>query len=185
MVHLPQKTEIETAYENAPAYIKEYVVSEKLQTAFEEIRVQHKLHFDEADKLTDALVATFIELTPAASFPDLLKEVLEQNIGTYDAVLKDVNEKIFKPFRERLMEAPEASRAETRARSSEIPQRQEDARQVAPLIPLPPINPLEQRANEKPQTVSVDAFSESASEEHTDTEGAARRAVDPYREPIE
>lgn len=174
---IPTEQEIRDTLEKAPDTIRAYVNSATLGDAFEEIRTRHKLHLDEAGKLTDALVATFLEMRPASGFSDLLKESLEQNSGAYAAVLADINEKIFKPFRKSLEEEVTAT-ADTPATPAPAVRPAEAVR--PPSVPL-----LEKKVNERPQTFSVDAFSEDRAEPEPKKAPEYRSGVDPYRESVE
>ncbi|MFQ5540643.1 MAG: hypothetical protein ACE5F4_00090 [Candidatus Paceibacteria bacterium] len=214
MITIPTKQDIQEAYNRGPTQVQSYITSNELNEVFEQIREAHKLHFDEADKLTDALVSVFFELRSASEFPELLREALEQNSDKYDAVLKDVNEKIFKVFRQKLAgkdTAPSSAAppAPSGTPATPVPKpTPQEPPQEPPIVPAaPPSAPvtpektrpseepaavppapaaaLEKKTNEKPEQVSVDAFDDDA-EKKSPLQGAPYRSgVDPYREPLE
>lgn len=82
--------------------VRTYIQSEELAHVFEEIRTTYKIHLDEAGNISLSLNAVFLGVRPAGEFTNLLKASLEQNGDKYDSILKDVNEKIFKVFRNKL-----------------------------------------------------------------------------------
>jgi len=72
MTTIPPLETIEEALKKAPEIVDDFITSETLADSFEEIRTTHKLHLDEAEQLSRALNAVFLELAPADQFPDLL-----------------------------------------------------------------------------------------------------------------
>jgi len=171
---IPEQDTIDDAFEEAPQYVQKYITSVALAVAFESIRETRKIHLDEMEKLGRALNAVFLELQPMGHFPDLLREALEQNKDTFEAVLGDVNENIFKPFRKTL---------ETKqAPPDDVP-----APAPSPAtVQSSPVPLLERRVNEKIESVSVDAFNEEApKKQQMKASTPYRSGVDPYREQVD
>src|SRR3989344_3449230 len=104
MATIPTNDEIGAAFAKASKAVQEYIGSTELMSAFIGIRDHYKLHLDEAGNISRALNAVFLGVRPAAEFPELLKAALEQNSGAYGVTLKDINEKIFVPFRRKMQE---------------------------------------------------------------------------------
>ncbi len=185
MTTIPDEQTLRSALEQAPANVRTFVTSNELLEIFDAIRTEHKLHFDEAEKLTDALVAVFVELQPLSAFPELLKEALEQNAQAYDGVLKDVNEKIFVAFRNTLQGAPAAAVA------PKVPQ----APALAPVptptpqpaLPKTPLDRLKETSRTVTESVAVQPNDTSATTPHAAVPPPASSypSTDPYREPIE
>jgi len=175
MASIPTADQINEAEKKASAVAADYVSSDSYFNTLKEIVNVQKLHIDEIGNIGDALDATFYELRTIEEFPALLREALEQNKDKYDAVLKDINEKIFKPYREHILN--EKKQPEI-AQPSVAP---EKIRAQTPSEEIAPAKLLEQKVSQPSQTVSVDAFSE-------DTEIKTEqkyKGVDPYREPVE
>lgn len=193
MATIPTIEEIEKALQQTSEIVDGFIVSETLADAFEEIRTTHKLHLDEAEQLSRALNAVFLELAPFDRFPELLREALEQNSDKFDVVLSDVNEKVFKVFRKNLEEgknkpvdseevsasAPVAV-ATAPAPSPAQPTTPRTAQEPAPVL-------LDKKTSEKAESFNVDAFTDDASDSPQQTQQSTqyRSGVDPYREPIE
>lgn len=98
---LPTKEQIQTAYKQAPEYVQDFIVSEELNKAFTDIRTEHKLHLDDAGRLSLAINAVVLELAPLTSFPQLVGEALtDVSSETRSAVVSAVNEKVFEELRE-------------------------------------------------------------------------------------
>lgn len=176
MALIPTEQEIRAEYEKASPLVQAYVASAELQDEFNAIRTAHRLHFDEAGKMSDALVATFLGLSEMKQFPELLREALEQNGDKHSEVLKDINEKIFSSFRRKLEPKP-------------LPQ--EETRRSAPS-PLPSVSKphvnLEKRGNEEPKTFSVNMppFEAEKGEAPTEKKDVSYKSgIDPYRESVE
>lgn len=173
MAQIPTEQEIRTAYESAQKNIKDYVVSEDLQKKFHDIRTNHNLHLDEAGKLTDALVATFLELSPMSEFPNLLREVLEQNSDQHESVLKEVNDKIFTSFRNKLEGKPDEI-------EELAPQKEPETANQGSNVPI-----LEKKINEGVKKISVGTLDSSPkTQTQKEKEETSYRGVDPYRESI-
>lgn len=179
MTYIPSESELRGLYEKAPQNVKDFIVSTELLDAFDAIRVEHKLHLDEAGKLTDALVAVFLEAKPATDFPLMLKEALEQNATAYDAVLKAVNEKIFTAFRNTLKPTTEIPIQSVPAQPATPPP------PSAPLIKTP-MDRLKEASNAGAQTVQASPQIENIPREAApQTSTPTYKSADPYREPIE
>lgn len=168
---MPSYDQIDAAEQTASQAVKDYVASKEYFETFKNIIDAHKLHIDEAGLLGDALEATFYGAVPAAEFPNLLKEVLEQNKNLYDVLLKDINEKIFAPFRASLQ--VEESVATPPVKSTEIPVQRATAQPS-----------LERVTGSRSTNVEVDVLNESA-EKEAPQKPIYKDATDPYREPIE
>ena len=162
---IPSSQDIARAFQTAPDYVKSYIASGALTSTFEKIRTEHKLHLDEAGKLSRSLNAVFLKLADSSEFPALLKESLEQNSGAYDDVLKAVNEEIFTDFRRQLQSPPPAEE------------------------PAPTIQGTEQKlstpTSERTKHVATDTLAESQTEEPAPAAQNYSDGSDPYREPIE
>lgn len=179
MTLIPSEQDLRGLYEKAPQNVRDFVVSAELLDAFDVIRTEHKLHLDEAGKLTDALVAVFLEAKPASDFPLMLKEALEQNASAYDAVLKAVNEKIFTAFRNTLKPATETQPQSAPVQSVVPPP------SSAPLIKTP-MDRLKETSNAGAQTVQAPPPIENIPREASPQPLATTyKSTDPYREPIE
>ena len=184
MTRIPTEQELRIVYEKAPSFIKEYVISTELLKAFETIRTEHKLHFDEAGKLTDALVSVFLEMRPMSEFPNLLREALEQNSATYSAVLKDVNEKIFTVFREKILtQSNKEGPAETDIEKSAAPEPASPTRATSTSLR----DRLELGVSHPHEVASVNTLNDSQPQNETPSGKKPPEAPhpDPYREPIE
>lgn len=190
---IPSDQELQKHYAAAPDLVKEFITSVELSTAFQEIRTHHQLHLDEAGALSRALNSVFLELNDYQKFPSLLKEALEQNSGQYDAVLKEVNEKIFTAFRKKLEEPEEVeeptnvAQPVTSTQNPTTPNLAELEKTVAfnEPVALPTNNDsitenkLKETTQEKPTDVEIKTPST------TDEATSKPYAADPYREPIE
>jgi len=189
MTTIPPLETIEEALKKAPEIVDDFITSETLADSFEEIRTTHKLHLDEAEQLSRALNAVFLELAPADQFPDLIREALEQNSDKFDVVLTDVNEKVFKVFRRELEEAKnkttdsEGSIAQKPAAVVTPPSAQPST-SSAQQEPTPVL--LDKKTNEKAESFDVDAFTEDTPDTPQSQQRGTqyRSGVDPYREPI-
>lgn len=177
---IPTSEQIEVAREKADDTVIDYTTSSVYFDAVESIAATHKLHIDETGNIGDALMAVFYGVVPVEQFPNLLKEALEQNSATHDAVLKDINEKIFVPFRKSLEEKPTTDPVAETTPPTQV---------GAPKNLLP----TETRNEEKPilsssvsrkeEHVSVDTLNEQHKEETQ--QKPTYGSTDPYREPIE
>lgn len=165
---------LKEAYQKAPEAVQEFIISDELSNTFEKIRKTHQLHLDEASNMSDALNAVFLEVKPFDAFPNLLKQALEQNRAKYDAVLKDINELIFVPFRKSLQQKEEKV-------EEPVPE-PEAAPTPAPQAAEPAINKLEKSTFQKPETVELGTPPEG---EIKKEESKNTPPVDPYREPID
>jgi len=179
---LPTLEELRPAYEKALDMVRTYIQGEELAKAFEEIRTAHKIHFDEAGKLSLALNAVFLEVRPAGEFSILLKESLEQNSDKYGAILNDVNEKIFKVFRAK-MERKESG--ETEPVPAPIP-----AVRQPPPVPAQktPQERLSSTTSQGTERVSLKAPEEKKSENEPRPASSSSNNYsdgDPYRESVE
>lgn len=97
---LVTEEEIKKAYKNAPERARDYIDSDELYDAFHVIRKTHNLHLDQAGSLALMIDAIILDLAPFEKFPTMLREALgAADDATYQAVLKDVNEKVFAMFR--------------------------------------------------------------------------------------
>lgn len=175
MPTLPTQEEILARFESAPEYVRNFITSVELMATFKTLRETHKLHLDEAGQVGRALNAVFLELKPASEFPELLRSSLEQNVSVYDALLKDINEKVFKVFREKMETAPSLPVSVTL---------------TPPATPPSTIGKLEATITKQPQSVVVPTLAEKNSATPTPTPPPAPiqpRAYtnDPYREPVE
>lgn len=175
MAILPTQEEIVARFESAPEYVRNFITSVELMATFKTLREVHKLHLDEAGQVGRALNAVFLEIRPASEFPELLRSSLEQNVSVYDALLKDINEKIFKVFREKMETKPPTP---------------------TPVTPTPPATPpstigkLEATITKQPQSVVVSTLTEKNDviSKPTTTPTPPQRHTytnDPYREPVE
>lgn len=178
MALIPTEQEIRAGYEKASPLVQTYIASAELQDEFNAIRTAHQLHFDEAGKMSDALVATFLGLREMKQFPELLREALEQNGDKHSEVLKDINEKIFSSFRRKLELKP-------------LPQ--EEVRHSTPPASLLSVSKphvtLEKRGNEEPKTFSVNMPPFEAKEKGKNAtekkDASYKSGIDPYRESVE
>ncbi len=203
MATLPTKEEIKKAYQQAPEYIQTYIISKELADVFNTIRTAYKLHFDEAGQISIALNAVFLEVRPTAEFPDLLKVALEQNGDKYDVVLKDINEKIFTVFREKVLtrktETPEMQSAQKEVPKTPtvVPTPPEKENDI-PLVSVPetqpkpdPINQLEKTVSNATETVSVNTLEDETTpkpklrEEVEQADKKYTQGADPYREVLD
>lgn len=182
MAFIPNEQTLRTAYEQAPPAIKEYIVSAELLDAFDAIRTDNKLHFDEAEKLTDAMVAVFLEVKPLAEFPAMLREALEQNAAAYEAVLKAVNEKIFTAFRNTLRNTPPSAAPTAVETPAPVP-----TPTPQPAVPKTPLDRLKETSRTVTESVAVQPNDTSATTPHAAVPPPASSypSTDPYREPIE
>lgn len=167
-MNIPPNDEIRTYLGNASAPVRNFIASPEFVEAFLHIRATHKLHFDEAEKLGNALIAVFTEARPVANFPVMLREALEQNRGTYDAVLADINEKIFSIFRLKLAR-------------DDAPVTGSEKNTPKPLDEKAFV--LEKKTSQNTAKVAL-AASEPL-ESQPPTPSGAYKATDPYREPLE
>lgn len=186
MATIPTLAELKPAYQSAPDMVRTYIQSEELARVFEEIRTVHKIHFDEAGQISLSLNAVFLGVRRAGEFTNLLKVSLEQNSDKYDAILNDVNEKIFKVFRYKLEHKDDASTG-TQAAAPASPAAPSHAPVSSPSPhPLPaktPLERLESGTAERAEPVALPA----------DTPEPTREALakkpytgtDPYRESVE
>jgi len=190
------ENQLADAYTSAPKKIQEYITSPELGAVFEELRETHQLHLDEAGRLSNALNAVFLEVIPFDKFPKLLEEAVPQG-EKRDALLKDVNEKVFVAFRQYLKEpepepeqtvptpevaAPEAPREVVIQKIPEKP-----PVQVATVVPqesVSPLKKLETSVRESPSDVAVGELI-SPTEATSGTPPPTRQSTDPYREPID
>lgn len=195
MAHLPTEQEIRDKLERSPEHIRAYVLSQELISIFEELRVAYKLHFDEAAKVSDAIVAVFVELRPASEFPNLLKEALEQNSEVYEPLLNDINKKIFTPFRESLEQKNKPTGTPESAQSPAV-QQPKDTEQKPSPAPASPLKDtatlLEKTTNKGEERIDVGPLTEEAPAPPAgDTEPTQNNTAqykggnDPYREPID
>lgn len=191
---IPTETQLRAQYQNASRRVQQFITSVELDEIFKEIHNTHKLHLDEIGNLSNALNAVFLEMAPLEQFPNLLKEALEQNSDRYDAVLKDVNEKIFVAFRKKLEEPEEPSIEEKTVPETVVPTPPPQASQIDALEKTvsfndtpptiektapAPIDKLETSVREKPTEVEIE-------KPKPNTSGSAYTgSTDPYREPIE
>lgn len=182
MTLIPPAEEIRNKLQNAPGNVRSFITSAEFTTAFENVRTTHKLHFDEAEKMGDSLSAVFLEMVPANQFPDLLKESLEQNSGAYGVVLADINEKIFKPFRKSL-EGGAATPADMPVALAPAARPAQDIKDRPSPTPAEPL--VGKKTDERPQTFSVDAFSEDEVKAEPTKLPKYHGGIDPYHEPIE
>lgn len=184
MATIPDEQTLRSALEQAPGNVRTFVTSNELLEIFDTIRTEHKLHFDEAEKLTDALVAVFVELQPLSAFPELLKEALEQNAQAYDGVLKDVNEKIFAAFRNTLQGTPAVARPEAPQAPALAPVPTPTPQLVVPKTPL---DRLKETSRTVTESVAVQPNDEGATTPRAAVPPPASSYsnTDPYREPIE
>lgn len=183
MTLIPNENILREAMGNAPTRVRSFIVSPAFTEAFDTIRTKHKLHFDEAGKIGDSLSAVFLEIVPSDQFPDLLKEALEQNSGKFGAVLADINEQVFKPFRAQLEQASKKSEKED---GRPVPESATilHISEPAAAVTAQPVPFFEKKTSEKAESVAVDAFTEeTASAPRQDTQ--YRSGVDPYREPVD
>lgn len=170
MAILPTHEEINMAFDKASKAVQEYIGSVELMRAFIEVREHYKLHLDEAGNISRALNAVFLGLRPAAEFPELLKAALEQNSSTYNAVLRDINEKIFVAFRRKMQEGGAPAQTES-----------------APEKPQSPIERLERRVmgSETKAAPPEERAVPSSRPEASALQKNNGFKTDPYKEPIE
>lgn len=175
---IPNAEQLRDAYQKAPPLVQEYITSPELSSTFTTIRETHKLHLDEAEQLSNALNAVFLELAPYEKFPALLKEALEQNASQYDAVLKAVNEDVFAEFRKKLT-APQETPAPQPNPSVPFQSRkavEQTSAEPAPEARTVP-NKLDSSVRNVPQEIEIKTEPQKNASYST--------GVDPYREPIQ
>ncbi len=183
MATLPTTEELKEKYATASSAVRKYIASDELDEAVGAIKNSYKLHLDETEQLNTALEAVFLGVRPAAEFPELLKVALEQNSSAYDAVLRDVNEKIFVAFRRKMQEpeAPKPSEATPVAikvaPSGQAPQ---GAAQTAPS-PAGSIKRIGEQVMKQAERVEVNTLGVSAPA----PEPKKYPTTDPYRESID
>lgn len=98
---LPTKEQVQTAYTSAPDYVQDFITSEELDEAFTAIRREHKLHLDDAGRLSIAINAVILEIFSLEKFPQLVQEALtDVSSEIQKAVITEVNEQIFEELRE-------------------------------------------------------------------------------------
>lgn len=164
---IPNNNEIREQLKNAPEDVRVFIAGVEFNETFIAIKNSHKLHFDEMEKLGNALVSVFVELRSMSDFPALLREALEQNSAAYDAVLKDVNEKIFAVFRASLEK--KVAESEAPALNSQTP---------SPKPPTPAAL-LEKKVPQNAEKVTL------STPPPAPEKPPQYIKVDPYREPIE
>lgn len=187
---IPSVEQLQAAHENASKSVQDFIDADNYFLVFEEIRNTHKLHLDEAEKLSRALGAVFLKLVSFEEFPNLLKEVLEQNSDKHDAVLKEINSKIFTVFRENVLKKLGQEKAQTppttEVSTTDKPsaQSKEALSFSAPSAtqPTPAINKLEEVVKEHSTDIEIGEMSEPQNKKDGDSEYTG--GGDPYREPI-
>lgn len=135
-------------YKAAPPYIQDFIKSDALFDAFQEIQKAHKLHIDQAGNLSNALNMVILGITPFDDFPSLLKEALGQHDSVLDPIIAtEVNTKIFIPLRE-------ITRTESQKTPQKVqvptpqPQRTDGIHQVQkPTTPAPVPTPVVSQEN--------------------------------------
>lgn len=189
MALIPTTQQIKEAYPKAPPLVQQYMNSEEYIDAFSAFRTKHNLHLDELGNIGNAVEAVFLGLVPTARFSEMLQEALEENSALYSAVLTDVNDMLFKPFRvyldekrkqleERKQEKPIATQTPGPPQEHTSTQPETTEKEL-PAFAEPTLGASRR---EKPEEVEVDAFSE---EDETPQPKTQYKTVDPYREPIE
>ncbi len=185
------EAEVRTVYDTASAQLKTYIDSDELMNTFDEIRTTHKLHVDQAGNLAMLIDAIILEMHPFANFPALLKDALiNADAPLLAAVQKDVNDKVFVVFREKMkalttpppvVAAPLSQPAAARPISV---MEQKMASVAAPEPIVQKVPPPAAPEDKPPMPVSASAEVKPA------TAPAPKappnyHAGDPYREPVE
>jgi hypothetical protein len=110
---LPSEQKIQATFQSAPQYVQDFILSDELNDAFEELREKYALHIDEAGKISLAINAIALNLAPIASFPKLIAEALPgKPEDMRNDIANDVNTHVFASLRESAQQgapAPEES----------------------------------------------------------------------------
>lgn len=190
---LPTKDQIQAAYQNAPDYVRDFIVSSELDEMFSDIRTKHKLHLDDAGRLSVAINAIALELAPLDTFPALVKEALTDISGEVQgAVTAEVNDRIFKELREWARLDKEGLLYEPETAPS--PEPEATAIEAAATAPADtaqkPVDKLSEAVRQAPEEREAilddqDGQPPQPAPQQTPQKEKSYPGSDPYREPIE
>lgn len=93
------KREIKTRFELLPKELQEIIVNDDYTKRLFDIAKTQKLTFEELGTLEIETTMVLLGMTKPADYRDELQGELKKNDAEIDAVVKDVNEKIFAPIR--------------------------------------------------------------------------------------
>ena len=161
---IPTKDTLVAAFKQAPQYVKDFIMGDKMATAFDAMRTAHKLHLDDAGRLSAVINAVVLGLAPLGDFDKLVGQALVAVTPDERAeVIKEINDTIFIPMRDTA--TPEAAPAP------------EAATPGLPAVVGPTTSIIEQklemRTAEAPKTVTIPAEAPHP-----------YAAGDPYHEPV-
>lgn len=97
------KEQLDEKYRNLPADLRQALDSTEIYEDFQEISKKHGLHIDKAGILEEEVTIVLLGLVPSSKLVERLHENMEISIQEAQTIARDVNETIFKDFRESLM----------------------------------------------------------------------------------
>lgn len=207
------KEQLEEKYRNLPPDLRQALDSTEIYEDFQEISKKHGLHIDKAGILEEEVTIVLLGLVPSSKLVERLYENMEISMAEAQNIAQDVNETIFKDFRESLMKihagtvmTPQNDNSHTSDDNEKI-DREELLREIEKLdteASLPAIQnsfgdakeikTFPAPAGSAPRSIIEEKLSgpmRSTTEEIKLTRGDEKtrpdpgRRIDPYREPIE
>jgi len=97
------KDELEQKYKSLPADLRAALDSTEIYQKLQVISKKHNLLIDKAGILEEQITLVLLGLVPASKFVGQLREMLDITLQEAQNIANDVNETIFKDFRESLM----------------------------------------------------------------------------------
>ena len=96
------KKEIRTRFELLPVELQKVIIDDSYQANLLDIARKNKLNYEELGTLEIETTMVLLGMTKPADYRDEVQEQLKKNDDEADALVKDVNEKVFAPVREQL-----------------------------------------------------------------------------------
>lgn len=114
------KEQLEEKYRNLPADLRQALDSTEIYEDFQAISKKHGLHIDKAGILEEEVTIVLLGLVPSSKFVARLRENLEISLEEAQTIANDVNETIFKDFRESLMKIHSGNAVTAQSDSAQV-----------------------------------------------------------------
>jgi hypothetical protein len=201
------KEQLDERYKNLPSDIKAALDSTDTYEDLQEISKKYGLLIDKAGLLSEEVTLTLLGLESSSSLVYRLRENLGVSLEVAQSMGDDINEKIFKDFRDSLMKIHsenvnskfpaeneeeekidredllrEIERIDTQASVAPVETEKVEHKFSASVEPVPSKNIVEQKLN-APVKSSIEVVNLSRPGEKTRPDPGLK--IDPYREPIE